>query len=73
VCVLQTDEMPMAKFSFDPSPMQVLVKEQPRPFYHFITTVCAIIGGVFTVAGIADSSIFHVVKMVKKVELGKQW
>lgn len=44
VCVLQTDEMPMAKFSFDPSPMQVLVKEQPRPFYHFITTVCAIIG-----------------------------
>jgi hypothetical protein len=40
----QTDEMPMTKFTFDPSPMQVLVKEKPRHFYHFITTVCAIIG-----------------------------
>lgn len=70
---IKTDEMPVAKFRFDPSPMQVLVKEEPRPFYHFITTVCAIIGGVFTVAGIADSSVFTVVKAIKKNQLGKQW
>jgi hypothetical protein len=65
--------MPMAKFSFDPSPMQVLVKEQPRPFYHFLTTVCAIVGGVFTVAGMADSSVFSISKALKKVELGKHY
>eukprot|EP00240_Pyramimonas_obovata_P001133 CAMPEP_0118942772 /NCGR_PEP_ID=MMETSP1169-20130426/36801_1 /TAXON_ID=36882 /ORGANISM="Pyramimonas obovata, Strain CCMP722" /LENGTH=486 /DNA_ID=CAMNT_0006887843 /DNA_START=217 /DNA_END=1677 /DNA_ORIENTATION=+ len=70
---IKTDEMPMTKFSFDPSPMQVLVKEKPRHFYHFITTVCAIIGGVFTVAGIADSTVFHTAKLFKKVELGKQY
>jgi len=70
---IRTDEMPMTKFTFDPSPMQVLVKEKPRHFYHFITTVCAIIGGVFTVAGIADSTVFHTAKMFKKNELGKQY
>jgi len=70
---IHTEDMPMAKFSFDPSPMQVLVKEQPRPFYHFLTTVCAIVGGVFTVAGMADSSVFSISKALKKVELGKHY
>ncbi|KAF8700420.1 hypothetical protein HU200_034358 [Digitaria exilis] len=69
--------VPVVKFHFEPSPMQVgvhivlicfllyqrvndpsktilinpqvLVTEVPRSFSHFITNVCAIIGGVFTV------------------------
>ncbi|KAK3273619.1 Protein disulfide-isomerase 5-4 [Cymbomonas tetramitiformis] len=69
----QTEGMPLAKFSFDPSPMQVLITEEKRKLYHFVTTACAIIGGVFTVMGITDSSIFMVMKLVKKVELGKQF
>lgn len=28
---------------------QVLISENPKSFSHFITNVCAIIGGVFTV------------------------
>lgn len=52
--------------------IQVLVKEQPRQWYHFLTTLCAIIGGVFTVCGILDGISFSAVKMMKKVELGKQ-
>lgn len=28
---------------------QVLITENPKSFSHFITNVCAIIGGVFTV------------------------
>lgn len=51
--------------------VQVLVQEQPTQWYHFLTTLCAIIGGVFTVAGILDSISFSAVKMMKKVELGK--
>ena len=31
------------------------------------------LGGVFTVAGIADSTVFHTAKLFKKVELGKQY
>lgn len=41
-------------------------------FGHFATNVCAIIGGLFTVAGIIDSilnSSLHAIK--KKIELGK--
>jgi hypothetical protein len=51
--------------------LQVLVTEVPRSFSHFITNVCAIIGGVFTVAGILDSIFHNTLRMVKKVELGK--
>jgi hypothetical protein len=39
---------------------------------HFLTGVCAIIGGVFTVAGLIDSLIYHSAKAIqKKMELGK--
>ncbi|KAG7594771.1 Thioredoxin domain [Arabidopsis thaliana x Arabidopsis arenosa] len=62
---------PEAKFHFELSPMQVLISENPKSFSHFITNVCAIIGGVFTVAGILDSIFQNTVRMVKKIELGK--
>ncbi|CAN8303031.1 unnamed protein product [Cochlearia groenlandica] len=63
---------PVAKFHFELSPMQVLISEDPKSFSHFITNVCAIIGGVFTVAGILDSIFQSTVRMVKKkIELGK--
>jgi thiol-disulfide isomerase/thioredoxin len=39
--------------------------------YHFITTVSALIGGVFTVASIADAGANTVAKMVKKNNIGK--
>lgn len=71
--VIQTTSAPTAKFHYELSPMQVLVKESPKSFSHFITNVCAIIGGVFTVAGIIDSMLHGAIRMVKKVELGKQF
>lgn len=64
---------PAAKFHFEPSPMQVLITENPKSFSHFITNVCAIIGGVFTVAGIMDSILHNTLRLVKKVELGKNF
>lgn len=35
--------------------MQIIVAEKRRAWYHFLTTTCAVVGGVFTVAGICDS------------------
>jgi len=67
-----SDSTPAAKFSYTLSPIQIVVKEDSRQWYHFLTTLCAIIGGVFTVAGILDSMFYSVAKMAKKVELGKQ-
>lgn len=43
-----------------------------QPFLHFITQLCAILGGVFTVAGIVDRLVYGTVQHVqRKVELGK--
>lgn len=40
---------------------------------HFLTSVCAIIGGVYTCAGLLDSFLYHSIRRVRqKMELGKQ-
>lgn len=39
--------------------VQVQYREEYKSFTHFITSVCAIVGGVFTVSGLIDSFIYH--------------
>ncbi|CAL5390524.1 unnamed protein product [Camellia sinensis] len=65
--------IPVAKFHFELSPMQVLITEKSKSFSHFITNICAIIGGVFTVAGIVDSILHNTLRLMKKIELGKNF
>ncbi|XWS51923.1 hypothetical protein CRYUN_Cryun11dG0023600 [Craigia yunnanensis] len=69
----QSIYIPVVKFHFELSPMQVLITENPKSFSHFLTSVCAIIGGVFTVAGILDSILHNTIRLMKKVELGKNF
>lgn len=69
----QSRNIPVAKFHIEPSPMQVLISETPKSFSHFLTNVCAIIGGVFTVAGILDSILHNTFTLMRKVELGKNF
>ena len=39
---------------------------------HFLTSVCAIVGGVFTVSGLIDSGLYHGQRVIKKkMQLGK--
>ncbi|CAN1242829.1 Protein disulfide-isomerase 5-4 [Linum perenne] len=71
--LVQSVDIPVAKFHFELSPMQVLITDEPKSFSHFITNVCAIIGGIFTVAGILDSILHSTIQLVKKVELGKNF
>ncbi|XP_064600110.1 endoplasmic reticulum-Golgi intermediate compartment protein 1-like [Liolophura sinensis] len=63
--------MPAIWFRYQLSPITAKYHEKRKPFYHFLTTVCAIIGGTFTVAGIIDSCIFTAAEIFKKAELGK--
>ena len=57
---------------YDLSPIMVKYTETSKSFAHFLTGVCAIIGGVFTVAGIVDSLLYHSLRTLKKkVDLGK--
>ncbi|KAM0010913.1 putative endoplasmic reticulum vesicle transporter [Helianthus debilis subsp. tardiflorus] len=74
--------IPVAKFHFEPSPMQILVTEDPKSFTHFIIKVCALMGGIFTVgtcftitcvAGILESLLYNTMRVVKKIELGKDF
>jgi len=64
--------LPSAVFFYDISPMQVVVKEERKTFAGFLTQLCAIIGGVFTVTGLIDGAIFHTGNSLrKKMEIGK--
>jgi len=57
---------------YELSPMLIQYSEKRRSFMHFLTGVCAIIGGVFTVAGLIDSIIYHSSRALKrKIDLGK--
>lgn len=59
-------------FMYDLSPMMVQLTEHKKSLAHFLTGVCAIIGGVFTVAGMVDGMLYHSTRALKKkVELGK--
>jgi len=63
--------LPTTKISYDVSPLNVHLTEKRRSTAEFLTGLCAIIGGVFTVIGLLDSVLFHGSKLIKKMELGK--
>jgi len=64
--------LPGVFFMYDLSPITIKYTESHQSFAHFLTGICAIIGGVFTVAGIIDSMIYHSLKTLKKkIDLGK--
>ncbi|KAK1566639.1 hypothetical protein Q3G72_002288 [Acer saccharum] len=59
-------------FFYDLSPIKVTFKEEHISFLHFLTNICAIIGGTFAMAGIIDAFIYHGQKTIKKkMEIGK--
>jgi len=64
--------LPGVFFNYEISPMLVTYTEQRKSFTSFLTGVCAIVGGVFTVAGMIDSFLYTAEKRLKKkIELGK--
>ena len=44
-------EYPAIAFQYDLSPISIVVQQTRMPAYQFLTSSCAIIGGVFTVFG----------------------
>ncbi|KAJ9552010.1 hypothetical protein OSB04_016055 [Centaurea solstitialis] len=64
--------LPGVFFFYDLSAIKVTFTETHTSFLHFLTNLCAIVGGIFTVAGIVDSFIYHGQKALrKKREIGK--
>lgn len=63
--------MPAIFFRYSLSPMQVVYDTQRKSFSHFLVYLCAIVGGVFTVAGIVNGLLQGSIKVVQKNLLGK--
>ena len=64
--------MPGVFFSYELSPVMVKYSPKEKSLGHFLTGLCAIIGGVFTVAGILDKLIYNSSRLIEqKIELGK--
>jgi hypothetical protein len=69
---LETFNVPAVYFRYDLSPVTVKFTMRKESFFHFLVQICAIIGGIFTVAGIIDSLIHKsVVHILKKAQMGK--
>lgn len=65
-------QMPSLYVRYDFSPVTVQYKETRESFSHFLVQLCAVIGGVFTVAGMLDSLLHKsIVHLAKKAQLGK--
>jgi len=62
----QTGEIPEARFSYDLSPMAVAVEMKGKALYEFITSICALIGGTFTVVGLL-SNFLNIIFKAKKI------
>jgi len=70
---LQEDSQlaPQARFSFEFAPMAVHVKSTSKKWYHFLTTLFAILGGTYSICEMSTGVINTVQTNVKEV-LGKE-
>mmetsp|Transcript_18197 Transcript_18197/g.45224 ORF Transcript_18197/g.45224 Transcript_18197/m.45224 type:complete len:244 (+) Transcript_18197:76-807(+) len=61
-----SDMVPEAKFVYDLSPISVSYRKTSRRWYEYITSLFAIIGGVFTIVGLVESTIHSTVTKMKR-------
>lgn len=54
---------PAVFFFYDISPIRVTIREERRHFGHFITRICAVIGGVFAVTGMLDRWMYGLIDL----------
>ncbi|KPA74506.1 hypothetical protein ABB37_09169 [Leptomonas pyrrhocoris] len=70
----QPSIIPGVFITYDLSPIRIVVQqEHPYPsVVHFLLQLCAVCGGVLTVAGLVDSMCFHGARRLRKMREGKQ-
>ena len=47
--------------------VMVVMKEETQSFSSFVTKICAVIGGIYTVVGLLDSVLYHTAENLKKM------
>ena len=67
-------DVPGIFFQFDIAPLSVISKETAYSVWQFITSVCAIVGGAFTCASLADQFLFRALSTLEgKRRIGKDF
>ncbi|KAE8992939.1 hypothetical protein PF005_g21456 [Phytophthora fragariae] len=61
--------LPMVTFSYTFSPIMFRIEQYRAGFLQFLTSVCAIVGGVFTILGIMDSLAFGLLNKTSSTTL----
>mmetsp|Transcript_49667 Transcript_49667/g.94914 ORF Transcript_49667/g.94914 Transcript_49667/m.94914 type:complete len:344 (-) Transcript_49667:178-1209(-) len=59
-------QLPAVYFMYDLYPITVHIKESTRSFGHFLTRLCAVVGGVFAVSGMLDRTVHSIVQAFGK-------
>lgn len=52
---ISDEDYPEATFSFDFNPLTIVISDVKKPFYHFLTSLFAIIGGIVSLITLIDS------------------
>lgn len=62
---------PAVYFLYDLSPIIVTIKEERRNFTHFITRLCAVLGGTFALTGLLDRWMYRLIELVTQSSKSK--
>ncbi|GAA5993626.1 hypothetical protein JCM11641_001033 [Rhodosporidiobolus odoratus] len=57
--------VPGTFFNYEISPLMVIHRETRQSLAHFLTSTCAIVGGVLTIAGLVDSLVYAQARRLK--------
>lgn len=65
------NNLPAVFFLYDLSPIMVRITEKRRNFFHFLTRLCAVVGGAFAVTGMVDRWVYHFAKQLTEPPSGR--
>ena len=58
--------LPGVFFFYDLSPIKVHIVERRANLFHYLTNLCAIIGGVFAISGLVDAAAYQGERLIRK-------
>jgi len=62
ISVVTDRKIPQAKFMYDMSPLSVHIRLKQKRWYEFLTSLCALLGGFYTVAKLLSRTVLVAVK-----------
>jgi endoplasmic reticulum-Golgi intermediate compartment protein 3 len=70
--ISKENDLPSVNFNYDFSAMTICKTQKRKPFTSFITGLCAIVGGIYTIAALIDSLFFRAQRsLFTKTQTGK--